>query len=451
MEKRTGDAAVEQALATIARQDPVAAEAAGAAYSAMCPDNGLEGLHLRWVQEFVWYRLPTQWACGLEEQIRHATALGMLLDLVGLPRYAAACTDPATTEILTLWARRGDWAGREAYVRHVRAAGAEPPDVPGVVRWSAGPRMGPEESAAFWATAGRLDVALAAGEFSPPKNGWRAAARHITSEWLLTERTELSRATYQDTIYVERLRRWAINEGGATHGLLAVPIVEHLVRPASRPDDAEQRVAPLRWFLERAGDTGLPLTRTSTLARAVMAEACERFGWHAGSRPRGEGDVAQVQALRSLARELAAVRRLGQRLVLTRRGERLLDGGTDRLWDWAEVMLIPDDPRLSAAAELALMVLLTGDAASTASLTDTVTTSLAEQGWYHPRTDRPFTPAEATQLLTPLATRLQLLGLLAEEPPVRRGDLPADASWRLAPAGVSASHNALRFHAIRPR
>lgn len=451
MEKRTGDAAVEQALATMAREDPVAAVAARAAYGAMSPDNGLEGLHLRWVQEFVWYRLPTQWASGLEEQIRHATALGMLLDLVGLPRYAEVCAGTVTAEILTLWARRGDRVGRDAYVRQVQDAGAEPPDVPGVVRWSAGPSMGPEESAAFWATAGRLDVALAAGEFAPAQRGWRATARSITADWLLAERPELSRATYQDTIYVERLRRWAIHEGGPTHGLLAVPIVEHLVRPASRPDDAEQRVAALRWFLERAGDTGLQLTRTGTLARDVVTAANEEFGWHSSGRPRGESDVPQLQALRELARELAAVRRLGQRLVITRRGERLLAGGTERLWDWAEVMLIPDDPHLCATAELVLMVLLTGEAATTASLTDTVTASLAEQGWYHPRTGRPYPPEATLTLLATVATRLDLFGLLAARPSVRHGSLDPDSAWQLTPAGVAASHNALRFHAIRPR
>lgn len=451
MEKRTGDAAVEQALATMAREDPIAAEAARAAYGAMCPDNGLEGLHLRWVQEFVWYRLPTQWAAGLEEQLSHAAALGTLLDLVGLPRYAAACTSSATTEILTLWARRGDTAGRDAYVRHVRDGGAEPPDVPGVVRWSAGPRMGPEESAAFWATAGRLDVALAADEFSPSRRGWQATARRITADWLLAERPELARATYQDTIYVERLRRWAIHEGGPTHGLLSVPIVEHLVRPANRPADAADRIAPLRWFLERADATGLGLTRSGTLAREVVTAACEEFGWHPSGRPRSESDVPQLQALRTLARELSAVRRQGQRLVLTRRGARLLAGGTERLWDWAEVMLIPDDPHLAATAELVLMVLLTGEAASTASLTATVTASLAEQGWYHPRTGRPYRARATGPLLATLATRLQLFGLLSQRPATRPDGLDPDSAWQLTPAGVAASHNALRFHAIRPR
>ena len=107
----------------------------------------------------------------LEGKRHLALALGRVLDLVGLPRYAAICRSPETDAVLAAY-ERDDREGFAAFRRAEERSGVHPPDLPELT-W--GPVMGLREAGAFWSTAAALELAIAGGELRPGSRGWRAA------------------------------------------------------------------------------------------------------------------------------------------------------------------------------------------------------------------------------------------------------------------------------------
>lgn len=97
------------------------------------------------LQRFLWYELPRKWMTDLEGKRHLAMALGRVLDLVGLPRYAAICRSPETDTVLTAYERH-DREGFAAFRRAEERAGLHPPDLPEL---TGGPVMGMQEDGAF--------------------------------------------------------------------------------------------------------------------------------------------------------------------------------------------------------------------------------------------------------------------------------------------------------------
>jgi hypothetical protein len=83
---------------------------------------------------------------------------------------------------------------------------------------------------------------------------------------------------------------------------------------------------PARWLLDQAV-TGVPLTQTHVLARAVVREAALRWpGWWDAELfgpPHREADLVVLESLREGLTRLRLVRRRGRRLLATVRGRKL--------------------------------------------------------------------------------------------------------------------------------
>jgi hypothetical protein len=356
---RVGDDPVAAALAVIQAENPQLARAADAGIEALTWGEGLAVITHRGLADFLWYELPTKWVCELSEQVAIATALARLFELLDMPRYAALCAAPATAEILSTYEREGRSAGLTAYRRAVDASGVEPPDVPDLLRWGA--VMGTEEAAAYGSVATTLEMAAAAGQFTPGARGWRGAAQQLVGAHLTEPRPELQGQCWRDVIHAERMAHW-VRSRNAARGSLATAIVGQLAGtiPAPATEDAEAALAPVRWLLGKAtADGGVPLTQNHTLNRAVLTEACLRFDWLTTTgRPRSELDLPEAWALRSFVHELGLVRRSGRSLLLTLAGRRLVDADTGSLWNAVAPALIPRDPAEAAAAEIGLMLLV---------------------------------------------------------------------------------------------
>ena len=94
-------------------------------------DQGLQAITQHGLQTFLWHELPRKWLTDLKGKLHIAASLGRLLELVGLPRYAAISRGPETTAVL------------QAYERSSREGFRELPSDAGALRGgAAGPAPG---------------------------------------------------------------------------------------------------------------------------------------------------------------------------------------------------------------------------------------------------------------------------------------------------------------------
>jgi hypothetical protein len=431
---------VDSALGGLAAADPGAAQAARAAFEAVTGGEGLAVVTGHAVADFVWYQLPTKWLCDLDEKLFIAAALGELFTRLDMPGYAAMCTQDSTAEIITGYEQRGRAAGLNAYRAALAASGLQPPDLPGVLHW--GSVMGTEEAAAYWSASAALEMAIAAGELRPGTPGWRRTAAQLTARFLGRVRDDTTGMTWLQWVHTERLQRFAESRG-PVRARLAGPLADQLVHPVPVPADAEQVIAPIRWLLDHAA-AGAALTTTGNLARPLVAEGCRLFGWLTTTgNPRSESDIVELWALRDWARQIGVVRRSGRRLVLSTRGRTVHADGTPAIWGSTMDNLLGPGDGDTAAGEIALMLLLTGEDLDYRDLNDRVADVLAGEGWHRQSTGKPITGDHTAGLLGNLRRRLRLLGLTTQE---RLGQ-PA----RLTSTGHAAARTALRARALRPR
>jgi hypothetical protein len=433
----TGDQAVDTALTDLAVADPVTANQAEAAFGALTWGQGLQVVSLRSVQEFLWYQLPSKFAVTVQEHLEVAHALGALFDRVGLPRYAQLCRSPVTDGVLVAY-DTGSAAGITAYRKALGAGGVEPPDIPGLLSW--GGMLGVEEHAAFWALADHLELAITAGAYTPGGRGWRATAAETARGYLTVSRVELGGDSYLHRIHTERLSRWAHSRSPGRAELTRA-VLPLLTDPPPVPADAEDRLTQIRWFLTAFAGDGAPLTVNNTLGRALLTEACHRFGWLIlGKQAPPENQLPEAHRLRGILDQLGATRRRGRRLLLTTRGQQLLNADTPTLWDAVAGTLIPTDPAEAGAAEITLMLLLTDRPPSYGS--PVVADILTGEGW-RTKDGGPLTARGTGWMTGEVHGRLDFLHL-TEKP-----NLTTRAA--LTPTGRTAAITALRQHAHQPR
>ncbi|GAA0852566.1 hypothetical protein ACFQVD_37555 [Streptosporangium amethystogenes subsp. fukuiense] len=389
-------------LSELERSEPASAEHARSAIDWLTGGEPLETITELNVCEFLWYTLPAK-VTGDRTVIAHA--LGRLLRLGGLERYAALCSSPTTAHILRTYARLGEDAGMAAYQSALDATGVLPPDVP-ELHWSS--IMGPEELGAHGACSAALELAIVSGRLAPDS----AERQTLTSHWLTAPRPELGGDNWLHRVQGERLNRWVLGRGTAWREL-AQPFEVRLHAPIPAPDEAH--LGALRWLLtvgRRPG--GIPLTQRGNLARSVLAEST----WSG----------AELAAVREVAQgHMGALRQSGRRLVTTPVGERLL-GDADLLWETAAAALLApvsgESGFRTSAREVALMLLADGAPADREHVTAVIDCT-------------EWQAVEVDASLTELNRRLDAFGLRVD------GDL--------TPAGRSAALAALRSHALRPR
>jgi hypothetical protein len=434
----TGDETVDAALTDLAATDPVAANQAEAAFGALTWGQGLQIVSRRSVQEFLWYQLPSKFAVSVEEHREIAQALGGLFDRVGLPRYADSCRSPVTDSILTAYDTGGRETGITAYRKALEGGGVEPPDIPGLLAW--GGMLGVEEHAAFWSLADHLELAITAGAYTPGRRGWKAAAAAVASDYLTIGRLELGGDSYLDRIHAERRDRWADSRGPG-RAALTQAVAPLLANPPPVPEDAEEHLTQIRWFLTAFSGDGAPLTVNNTLGRALLTEACHRFDWLIlGKQAPPENQLPEAHRLRGILSQLGATRRRGRRLLLTTRGQQLLTADTPTLWDAVTDTLIPTDPAEAGAAEITLMLLLIDQPPSYGS--PVIADILTSEGW-RTQDGGPLTGSGTGWLTGEVHGRLDFLHLTDRPHLATR---PA-----LTPTGRAAAITALRHHAQQPR
>ena len=282
------DTIIAGALARLRAEDERLGGDAEAALNSLTWDEGLQTITQYGLQRFLWYELPRKWMTDLQGKRHLAMALGRLLDLLGLPRYAAICRSPETDAVLEAH-ERGGREGFAALRRAEERSGVHPPELPGLT-W--GPVMGMQEAGAFWSTAAALELAVAGGELRPGSRDWQGAQQAIARRHLAAARAELDGRTWLEVVLGERVGEWAHSRGQARQAL---------VEPLSARLRGGPVEAPLGWLLARAGE-GIALTQKGNLARPVVVEAVERFGWQPlPNPPRGEDDVFELWVLRDLA------------------------------------------------------------------------------------------------------------------------------------------------------
>ncbi|GGL16661.1 hypothetical protein Sme01_36750 [Sphaerisporangium melleum] len=426
-------------LTELERSDPEAADDARIAVEWLTGGEPLETITQLDVCEFLWYTLPLK-VTGDHGDL--ARALGRLLRLGGMERYAALCSSPSTTRILRAYARDGEEAGMAAYQRALNATGVLPPDVP-ELHWSS--IMGPEEMGAHIACSAALELAVVSGELRPAANAWKAQAEALTRRWLTAPRTELGGDNWVGRVHGERLNRWVLGRGAARREL-AQPFEVRLHAPIAAPEG--RHFPALRWLLETAAEPGgVALTRRHNIAVPVADAAAERFGWPAGG-------VAALRVLRRIAeREMRAVVRTEGALLITPAGRRLLDDPA-ALWQAAAPALLTpaagEREVQMSVREVGLMLLVDVGGLPPDPLAERVAEVVAGEGW------RTATPADVAGPLGELRDRLEALHLCHAPGPDARAASTAeeaepDGPLVLTAAGRAAALTALRIQALRPR
>jgi hypothetical protein len=434
------DTIVAGALARLRAEDERLGGDAEAALNSLTWDEGLETITQYGLQAFLWYELPRKWMTDLEGRRHLAMALGRVLDLVGLPRYAAICRSPETDAVLAAY-ERDEREGFAAFRRAEERSGVHPPELP---EFTWGPVMGMREAGAFWSTAAALELAITGGQLRPGSRGWRLAQQAIARRHLTAARAELDGRTWLEVVLGERVEEWARSRGQARRALVEQLLARLRGGPVEVPAGAAEAVAPLRWLLARAGE-GIALTQKGNLARVVVVEAVERFGWQPlPNPPRGEDDVFELWVLRDLARDLGAVRRGDRRLVATRAG-RALAGDAEALWRAVAGRLGGGDDFGAIVTELGLALLLDAGEVLQAELVERVHAAVVGEGWHDRATGQSPDPEDVRRQL---AEPLRLLGVLGLS---REG-----GDWRarmvvLTGVGRATALEALRVRASGPR
>jgi hypothetical protein len=432
------------ALGRLRAEDERAAVDAEAALGSLTWDQGLQAITQHGLQTFLWYELPRKWLTDLEGKLHIAAALGRLLELVGLPRYAAICRGLQTTAVLQAY-ERGDREGIRAFRRAQERSGVEPPDLPGSPLWFGwGPVMGEREAGAFFSMAAALELAVAGGELRPGARGWRTAQQAVARRHLAAPRPELDGQSWLEVVVAERLGEWARSRSEARRTLVE-PVLGRLatgpLRPVPVPPGAEEALAPLRWLLASASEgRGIALTQVGNLNRPTVIEAVRRFDWHPlPDPPRGEDDVFELWVLRDLVRDLGAVRRSGRWLVTTRVG-RTLAGDPEMLWYAVAHRLGGGHDFAATVTELALLLLVEAGEVAEATLAERVNAAVVGEGWHERASGRPPDPPTVRgQLVEPLRL-LEVLGLRH-----------AGGDWRSRWVALTEQGRALALEALRAR
>ncbi|MCB1003829.1 MAG: hypothetical protein KDB35_06550, partial [Acidimicrobiales bacterium] len=258
----------------------------------------------------------------------------------------------ATVEVLDAW-ERGPKEGHARALKARQASGVAAPDTE-LLTW--GSVFGGAESEAMGASGEMLEAAVVAGELVPGGRGWKAQASEIAERTLESPVDTLPGQSWLTLVTTERVESW-LRTPDPTVQRLRQGVVNRLLAPVEPPADVGPVVEPLRWLLSAAVD-GITLTQSGYLARALVLEGVERFGWWEWDKPpRSEADVFQLEMLRDAARALGLVRRRGRTISATARAGALIDDPVG-LWRLLAGTLGGDDEFDRVVAELVAMSLL---------------------------------------------------------------------------------------------
>lgn len=434
------DPVIADAIAKLEAEDAGVARNAEAALDWLTAGEGLESLTQERLQHFLWYGLPMKWLTDTDHHRRVVDGLARAFVLLGLPRYAALCRSETTAEVLDAY-ERSDAEGKRAFRKADLTSGIRPPDTD-VLEW--GSVMGMTESDALSSTAELLELAVATGELVPGARGWKQRQEELVRAHLTTPRIELGGRTWLDGIAAERLETWLESRRSPTRRQVLEALVDDMRAPVTLPDDVDDAVPPLRWFLRELVD-GQPLTQTGNLGRAFVQDAAGRFGWWDFDKPpRSEDELFDLHQVRHLAQRIGLVRRSGRRLVLTPKGRATL-GDDDQLWRVTARALLPEHEFAAALGEITLAALAKRDSTPAGELDGLLALIVREVGWRATDTGAPPTEHDISWAWRQTTNVLRALTLLAT------GGGWQDRSYGLTPAGRAVALECLHHRATGPR
>jgi hypothetical protein len=439
------DPVVAAALDRLRARDPDAAEVAAAAWGWVAPGGEAGQVHQRFVQDFVWYRLPVKWWTDEDEHLEIAAGLAGLFDELGMGRYAELCRSTTTREVIGAW-HRDEQAGFAAYRKAVEASGIDAPDTE-VLMW--GEVMTSEESDARDHVAVCLERAIVDGELTPGRRGWRVRQRELTVAALREQVPEYPGGQdWLGLVTTARMMRWIEQRRSPRRRALIGRWEAELLHPIDPPGEVARVVAPLRWLLDRAAGEGVALTGQHNLARPVVQAMGEAFGWWAhrrGAAPMREDDVLEVVVVHELARDRRWVRRQGRTLKATKSGATLV---ADDVAAWRALAAAIAAPIgfEGFARECALLLLLDAEQVGRRALLGGLAELAAEAGYHDRLSGRGPTPEELGHFVFPLLTVLETFGLHVEH------DVPGQGRFdRLTDVGRATALEALRVRATGPQ
>lgn len=371
---------VEQALATLGRGDPELIEDARTAWESLTGTGGPEVVTQWRLQQFCWGELTGWPEEDGQGRWRVAQALAVLLDALGMPRYAGIARSETTRQVL-LAGDQTPARGRTLARRAAQRSGIEPPDTE-LLTWGA--VAGPAEMHALELVADRLEMAIAVGDLQPGGRGWRDQQADLTLAVLISPHPHLGGRTPYELILAERLSSWVRSPGSTTRRGLLAPLEPRLLDPTDPGMAAPARalLRPLDWLLTEIGD-GLPLTAAGYLPPRTVARALDELGWRdelLGPASR-EVDAYPVMVLRETAARLGLVRRRGARLVATPSGRSAVADGRTLWLEVAAGLVGPEHSALADAWEIVLAVLEPGDPVPEEDVRALVQSVVIESGW----------------------------------------------------------------------
>ena len=433
---------VDAAIANIRRRDPTLADDAQMAADGLTAGEGLDMLWQASVQEWLWWQLPRRFPP--EDWYRVAGAAEVLFEELGMTGYADIARSDTTAEILS--ARRVDAAGADDLARAAEErSGVRPPDTE-LLAW--GTVWGTSENRARGDVERELEFAIRAEFFTPGRRSWRKRAASIADQTLTDARPDLLGQTLLNEVTTERVSRWVAAARSDEDRRRRNALGSMLVSEVSPPADIDGVVAPMRWLLEHAAEE-IPLTQSNYIARSLVVDAADRFGWWDWDKPpQSEVDVYQLMVLRARATDYRLVRRRGRLLVATKRGRELL---TDDVGLWRAVVRTLGGKKdfEEAIAEFVSIRLVAGPVFGD-DLYHEVTRLLTESGWKIGGEDPQW--ADVRGRVAECLYWWRALGLLDEERPRWDGaQLVGKTSTGLTEAGRATVLAFLRLRAIRPR
>lgn len=433
---------VEKALARLRDRDDALAQRAELAEGELLAGQDVTVLDQAGVQYALWWSVPKRYPPELWVDIADGAAA--LLDELGFDRYAEIARSQVTAEIHAAF-RGGRSASYKRYQKALRDSGIDPPDTP-LLAW--GSIQGTYESSGRSTVARALEAAITNGQMVVGASGWKATAEAVTTDALTTPVPDLLGQSWLAMVISERVETWVCAPRVEAHGRWRAAVANHLLAPIAPPSDADDITSPLRWLLEKTLD-GIDLTASGYLARTIVVDAAERFGWWDWEKPpRSEADLLQLGMLRKAATSQGVLRRRGRTVKTTSKGEQLL-GDPEALWRAVAASLGGQDDFNHMLAELVGLRLLQGRVVSD-ELDDAIVPILLVQGWR--RKDRSLTDRELGFSIHEPLFYWRALGLLDEQKPRWEGGSEiGQYSKALTDGGRATVLEYLRARATGPR